>query len=78
MNGTESKAQKFSIPETCSMREAAGYLHKSYRIIYQYVADGKLTAWRIGRNIRISMKDIAAFYKTPVNAAMLAKRKVER
>lgn len=63
----------FHIPATCSLKEASQYLHLSYRVVQQYVYDGKLTAWKVGRHVRISMADIADFYKKPMNAAVLNK-----
>lgn len=71
MSATQTK--QFTIPRTCSLKEACGYLHLSYRVVQEYVYEGKLKAWKIGRHVRISMESVASFYAKPMNAAVVNK-----
>lgn len=49
--------------DTCTMAEAAQYLHVWYRTIIKYVRERKLEAQKVGRRVYVSKKSLRELKK---------------
>lgn len=60
------------IPETVTVRQAAGLLHSSVRQVQNLMYSGALTYYKPSHNkVLISVDSIRALFATPANAAVL-------